>query len=637
MKVKATFTDNKGNPESAESALTAAVIVAQVVASFGSGPYAAQEGGSVRVRVTLNKNPHRTVTIPLIAEPGDGADPGDYAAPTEVVFNVGQTSKDVTVTAVDDSVDDDGESVELTFGTLPDGVSEGATTLAVVRITDNDGRGIALLSASLSVTEDDSATYMVALASRPTATVTVTVTGHLGTDVSLNPTLLFFTTSDWNIEQSVIVSAAQDTDATNDSVTLMHTATGADYTGVTAAIAVTVVDDDRVPPPPVLGGGGSGGGSANRPPEVSGPKSLQYPEHGTEPVATYKAEDPEGTEIRWEIEDSDEEHFRISEDGVLYFITPPDYENPIDFRLNNTYEIRLLAVDSGIPSQSGRLQVRIEIKRVNELDPVSGEVRLSVAENQTGVLTQYQVEDPEGNAVAWSLSGPDAALFQIDEAGTLSLSGALDFEAPASAAKTNHYALTIVATDDGKPPMSQQLEVAVTVTDVNEAPVGTLIPLAELTADDPPTTLDLSEFFADPDGDSLTFTLADDAESSVASAVVEAGTMSITPLEDGTVSFLVTATDPSGLSSTGIVDVSVVSPPPPEPTPTPTPEPTPTPTPRPVPTVTPTAAPTPAPRPVPTATATPTPIPTPSATPTPVAAPTPVTTPLPRARPTPIP
>ena len=82
-------------------------------------------------------------------------------------------------------------------------------------------------------------------------------------------------------------------------------------------------------------------------------------------MATYTAEDPEGTAIRWEIEDTDEEHFRISEDGVLSFKKPPDYENPVDFRLNNTYEIRLLAVDSGRPSRSGRLQVRIEIKDVD--------------------------------------------------------------------------------------------------------------------------------------------------------------------------------------------------------------------------------------------------------------------------------
>ncbi len=113
------------------------------------------------------------------------------------------------------------------------------------------------------------------------------------------------------------------------------------------------------------GGGGGGGGSANRPPEITGPKNLQYAENSTEPVATYEAEDPEGTAIRWEIEDTDEEHFRISEDGVLSFKKPPDYENPVDFRLNNTYEIRLLAFDSGRPSRSDRLQVRIEIKDVD--------------------------------------------------------------------------------------------------------------------------------------------------------------------------------------------------------------------------------------------------------------------------------
>ena len=225
-------------------------------------------------------------------------------------------------------------------------------------------------------------------------------------------------------------------DAANDTVTLTHSATSTDtgYQGITiASVAVTVTDNDSRPPTPgsggggggsgggrSSGGGGGGGGSSNRAPEITGPKSLQYPEHSTEPVATYEAEDPEGTEIRWEIEDSDSEHFRISDEGVLRFITPPDYENPVDFRLNNTYEIRLLAFDSGRPSRSDRLKVRIEIKRVNELDPVSGESQASIAEDHSGPIGQYQAEDPEGDAVAWSLTGPDSALFQIDEAGTLS-------------------------------------------------------------------------------------------------------------------------------------------------------------------------------------------------------------------------
>ena len=328
------------------------------------------------------------------------------------------------------------------------------------------------------------------------------------------------------------------------------------------------------PPPPTPspprgggGGGGSGGGSSNRPPEITGPKRLQFPEQNTEPVATYKGEDPEGHEIRWEIEDSDHEHFRISEDGVLSFITPPDYENPVDFRLNNTYEIRLLVVDSGIPRASGRLQVRIEIKRVNELDPVSGEVQITVAENQAGVLSQYQTQDPEGDAVQWSLSGPDAALFQIDEAGTLSLSGALDFEAPANATKTNSYVIFVIATDDGKSPVSQQIEVTVTVTDLNEAPVVIPVPVAQLTAGGAATTLDLSEFFTDTDGDLLTYALDGDDDPKAALAVLKESSLSITPLEEGMASFVVTASDPCRVEvSSDTVEVTVVSPPPPEPT-----------------------------------------------------------------------
>ena len=396
------------------------------------------------------------------------------------------------------------------------------------------------------------------------------------------------------------------------------------------AVSANPVEDAPSQPPPTQspprggGGGGGGGGSSNRPPEVDGPKSLQYPEHGTEPVATYTAEDPEGTAITWQIEDTDAEHFRISEEGELTFIKPPDYEKPVDFRLNNTYEIRILAVDSGIPRNQGRLQVRIEIKQVNEIGPVTGEVQLSVEERKTGALAQYTAQDPEEDSIGWSLSGSDAAMFQIDEAGTLSLNEPLDFEAPASAAGTNHYSLNVVATDDNRRSVSMELPVAVAVINVNEEPVSIQeISSVELTAGDGPTTLVLSEFFTDTDGDTLTHVIDSDEESAAASATVEEGILSLTPLEKGTASFELTVADPSGLSTTFIINVSVVSPPPPtpEPTPAPTPEPTPEPAP------TPTATPTPIPTPRPTATPTPTQAPTPTATPTPI--PTPLPTPAP--------
>ena len=347
LNVKATFTDGKGNPESAESALTAVVTVAQVVATFGSGPYAAEEGRSARVRVSLDKNPHRTVTIPLIAAPLEGADPGDYGAPTEVVFNAGETSKVVTVTAVDDNVDDDGESVELTFGRLPDGVSEGATTQAVVRITDNDGRGIDLSSTSLSVTEGGSATtYTVALATQSTATVTVTISGHLGTGVSLDKTVLFFTPSDWNIAQTIMVSALQDPDGNNDSVTLTHTASGADYDSVTAAVTVTVVDDDRAQPPVTGGGGGGGFGPAPVAPSFTDGFSTgravaanaRAGDAAGEPVS---ATHPDDLEITYTLSGTDAASFSVDEETGQIRV-----KEGVGLTIGMTYTVNLTATDS---------------------------------------------------------------------------------------------------------------------------------------------------------------------------------------------------------------------------------------------------------------------------------------------------
>ena len=95
--------------------------------------------------------------------------------------------------------------------------------------------------------------------------------------------------------------------------------------------------------------------------------------------------------------------------------------------------------------------------------------------------------------------------------------------------------------------MSQQIEVTVTVTDLNEAPVVIPVPVVELTVGNPATTLDLSEFFTDTDGDLLTYALDAQESPEVASAVVEENSLSITPLEEGKASFVVTASDPSGL------------------------------------------------------------------------------------------
>ena len=69
----------------------------------------------------------------------------------------------------------------------------------------------------------------MALATRPSGSVSVSITGHAGTDLTLDKTTLTFTVGNWDTAQTVTVKAGQDDDGANDTGTLTHTASGGDY------------------------------------------------------------------------------------------------------------------------------------------------------------------------------------------------------------------------------------------------------------------------------------------------------------------------------------------------------------------------------------------------------------------------
>ena len=95
-------------------------------------------GATATVRVRLSAAPGRTVTIDLTTE-NRGATSEDYSGlPGSVTFGASETEKSFTVTATDDSQDDDRESVAIGFGSLPSKVSAGSPSEAVVQLTDND-------------------------------------------------------------------------------------------------------------------------------------------------------------------------------------------------------------------------------------------------------------------------------------------------------------------------------------------------------------------------------------------------------------------------------------------------------------------------------------------------------------------
>ena len=111
------------------------------------------------------------------------------------------------------------------------GFSETVTSVAVGPVVAAPNTaGVTVSKTALTVTEEDPTgnSYTVVLDTQPTASVTVTVGGHAGTVVSANPASLTFTTSDWNVAQRVTVTAGDDADTTDDTVTLTHSATSAD-------------------------------------------------------------------------------------------------------------------------------------------------------------------------------------------------------------------------------------------------------------------------------------------------------------------------------------------------------------------------------------------------------------------------
>ncbi|MFF0310495.1 glycoside hydrolase family 6 protein [Streptosporangium sp. NPDC004379] len=120
---------------------------------------------------------------------------------------------------------------------------------AAVPFTVGGGTGtpsIIATSTAVTVPEGGSKTVGFRLSAAPTSNVTVNLTKTGDTDITITPSTLTFTPSNWNTAQNVTVSAAQDSDQVNGTATISAAATG--HTG--ASVTATEDDDDVTTPPP---------------------------------------------------------------------------------------------------------------------------------------------------------------------------------------------------------------------------------------------------------------------------------------------------------------------------------------------------------------------------------------------------
>ena len=112
-----------------------------ITVSFGNASYTATEGDSgAVVTVELSEAPTRPIEVPVTAMPGTGATDYDYSGvPSVVRFGGNDTAQTFTVTAVNDSADEDNETLLLTLGQPPArNVTLGSPSQTTVNLADND-------------------------------------------------------------------------------------------------------------------------------------------------------------------------------------------------------------------------------------------------------------------------------------------------------------------------------------------------------------------------------------------------------------------------------------------------------------------------------------------------------------------
>ena len=301
--------------------------------------------------------------------------------------------------------------------------------------------------------------------------------------------------------------------------------------------------------------------------------TIEYPEKGTGPVATYTATDPEGASVRWSLGGADAGAFTI-ENGVLRFAKTPNYERPADTGTDNTYVVNVQATDETRRMESET--VTVEVTNVDE----AGKVTLSARRPQTDTEFTAGITDPDDGVVdvkwQWAKAGSKNETYRdIDDATS-------EDYTPEDADAGSYLRATATYEDDegeGKKAMMVSEFPSQRITGGNDAPefaavqdpdgadeAAKAIAKREVTENtDSGKTVGSPVVATDDNNDTLTYTLTDEdgsTDGDSASFGIDWGTGQILTKDDldhetkGTYTVVVRATDPSGIPSMGTAQIT---------------------------------------------------------------------------------
>ena len=137
--------------------------------------------------------------------------------------------------------------------------------------------------------------------------------------------------------------------------------------------------------------------------------------------------------------------FLIAFDGRATMDIPLDYQST----KNKSHEFTVRANTNPAPVDP-TFNITLELKEVvevgNNAPTISAVSSYLVLENSTSLFS-VSSQDADGDSLTYSLSGDDASLFNISEAGAVTFISAPDYESPSDQGANNTYNLTISVSD----------------------------------------------------------------------------------------------------------------------------------------------------------------------------------------------